>query len=235
MKIILLLGFLISTFTSFAQNDEVKKLKQNKILLESKIQSLEDSLDKIKKELTYLEFANIKRLAQDSSLTGTIYKTGKLRVSPGPVGDLITSLTEGEKVIILDYSDGYFGVCSDNYCGYMNEMWINKNDEIWSFIKAKKEEAYELEKLKEEQEKKAIAAEQAKLDKKYREKYGEETYKKLKNGYYWLEMTREMAIISLGYPLEINKSVGSWGVKEQWVYDEMYLYFENGYLSSYQN
>ena len=49
-------------------------------------------------------------------------------------------------------------------------------------------------------------------------------------------MTTEMAIESLGYPSDINKSVTSWGVHEQWIYDskELYIYFENGILRSYQ-
>ena len=52
---------------------------------------------------------------------------------------------------------------------------------------------------------------------------------------YWLGMTSEMAKESLGTPEEINKSVGSWGVHEQWIYGKTYLYFENGKLTSYQN
>jgi hypothetical protein len=38
----------------------------------------------------------------------------------------------------------------------------------------------------------------------------------------------------LGSPRNKNKSVGRWGVNEQWVYYSTYLYFENGRLKSYQ-
>ena len=48
-------------------------------------------------------------------------------------------------------------------------------------------------------------------------------------------MTKEMAIIALGEPDDINKTVGSWGVHEQWIYNKLYIYFENGKLTSYQN
>ena len=48
-------------------------------------------------------------------------------------------------------------------------------------------------------------------------------------------MNREMATISLGRPKDINRTVESWGVHEQWVYDGIYLYFENGKVTSYQN
>jgi len=50
-------------------------------------------------------------------------------------------------------------------------------------------------------------------------------------------MSDSMARESLGRPNDINKSTGSWGVHEQWVYDtkDLYLYFENGKLTSFQN
>jgi hypothetical protein len=41
---------------------------------------------------------------------------------------------------------------------------------------------------------------------------------------------------SWGKPESINRSTGSWGVHEQWVYGgRNYLYFENGKLASIQN
>jgi len=45
---------------------------------------------------------------------------------------------------------------------------------------------------------------------------------------------------SIGLPHDKNKTVGAWGVHEQWIYltdgyDRMYLYFEDGILSSWQD
>lgn len=48
-------------------------------------------------------------------------------------------------------------------------------------------------------------------------------------------MTPEMAEMSWGKPKKINQDVGSWGIHEQWIYDEQYLYFENGKLTSFQS
>lgn len=49
-------------------------------------------------------------------------------------------------------------------------------------------------------------------------------------------MTDEMCRVSWGTPEDINKTVGSWGVHEQWVYGSgYYVYFENGILTSWQN
>jgi hypothetical protein len=58
-----------------------------------------------------------------------------------------------------------------------------------------------------------------------------------------LGMTGDMVKASWGEPDDINRSVGSWGVHEQWVYGcyyewcnpPQYLYFENGILTSWQD
>jgi hypothetical protein len=62
------------------------------------------------------------------------------------------------------------------------------------------------------------------------------TYKKaITAGKIMIGMTKEQVIASWGNPNKINKSVGSWGVHEQWVYSSQYLYFENGKLTSWQD
>jgi hypothetical protein len=89
--------------------------------------------------------------------------------------------------------------------------------------------------VNDELEAKRRELEASKREKEAMTKYGIKTYNKLKGGYFWIGITREMAIISLGNPIDINKTVGSWGVHEQWVYNNnMYLYFENDKLTSYQ-
>ena len=54
-----------------------------------------------------------------------------------------------------------------------------------------------------------------------------------------LGMTREQVIASIGHHgNKINRSVGDWGVHEQWIYGEhyhTYYYFENGILTSWQD
>lgn len=50
-----------------------------------------------------------------------------------------------------------------------------------------------------------------------------------------LGMNACMALASWGSPESVNNSVGSFGVHNQWVYPDSYLYFEQGILTSYQN
>ncbi|MEZ4653753.1 MAG: hypothetical protein R3E12_09215 [Candidatus Eisenbacteria bacterium] len=67
-------------------------------------------------------------------------------------------------------------------------------------------------------------------------KWGEPTASRIMNNQIWLGMTTDMAHEALGSPTDVNASVGSWGRHEQWVYDrfDLYLYFENGILTSWQ-
>ena len=49
-------------------------------------------------------------------------------------------------------------------------------------------------------------------------------------------MSAEAAEAAWGRPKSINRSTGSWGTTEQWVYGVgNYLYFRNGKLESFQN
>lgn len=49
-----------------------------------------------------------------------------------------------------------------------------------------------------------------------------------------LGMTPEQVTLSWGKPKDVNTSVGSWGVREQWVYGRRYVYLENGKVTSFQ-
>jgi hypothetical protein len=50
-------------------------------------------------------------------------------------------------------------------------------------------------------------------------------------------MTDEIARESLGTPDNNIRTIGSWGVYEQWIYDilNLHLFFENGILTNWQD
>jgi hypothetical protein len=230
--------FLIITLyalQSFAQKTELTKLEKQKIEVLNQIKILTDSVKGIDLKINIIKSQEIRKMINDSTLNATVSSGAKLKKSPNPLGELITVLTEDKKVIILDYKDGYFGVCTESICGYMSDVWIKRNDKINSFIQTKIAEEKELKRLETERKLKTQQEQYAKLEKQYIAKYGQNTYEKLKQGFFWIGMNKEMATISLGSPNDVNRTVGTWGVHEQWVYDNLYLYFENGKLTSYQN
>ena len=70
------------------------------------------------------------------------------------------------------------------------------------------------------------------------EKYdwSDETWSLIKEQRVRIGWGKEKCIMSWGIPKDINKTIGAWGVHEQWVYGlSSYLYFENGVLSAIQN
>lgn len=67
-------------------------------------------------------------------------------------------------------------------------------------------------------------------------RYGKVNGQLIIEGRVKLGFTKKMCEESWGIPSDINKTTGSWGVHEQWVYDSgNYLYFENGKLTSIDN
>ena len=69
------------------------------------------------------------------------------------------------------------------------------------------------------------------------EKYGcdEETATLIHKGRVRIGMTAEQCRAAWGRPQRVNRSVGSYGVHEQWCYNGSYLYLEDGILTSFQN
>lgn len=66
-------------------------------------------------------------------------------------------------------------------------------------------------------------------------KWSAEIWKTIEATKIKIGMTPEMAEMSWGKPQKINQDSGSWGIHEQWIYDDQYLYFENGKLTSFQS
>jgi len=75
---------------------------------------------------------------------------------------------------------------------------------------------------------------------KEEEGYDPRTIDAIIEGEVFMGMSTKQVLYSWGKPDDINRTVGSWGVHEQWVYDRgdyssQYLYFEDGELNSWQD
>lgn len=105
------------------------------------------------------------------------------------------------------------------------DMYNNATNEV-NRIEAEK-------KAREEAERKAREKKEAE-ERARRE--AEEKARKKREGVHIGMTKQEVLDSSWGEPYDINKSIGSWGVHEQWCYEGYnYLYFENGILTSIQN
>jgi len=250
--IIIIILFLNSAIIGqISNNDKIEKLKNKIETIESEIQIRTDSLNIFKKEKKHLEnqeyLEKFKQKDEDLSVFSIVRLQGKLRKTNSPMSETITMINAGDTIKLTDYSGSYWIVNKGQFFGYLSEVYVKETEEVKVFKEELKRQNEELRK-KNEAEKAKLAKlaieKQTSLElqeqKKYQQliinTYGKEIGQKLLDGYYWIGMTDDMARVSLGKPRNINKSVGTWGVHEQWIYyNNMYLYFKNGKLDSYQN
>lgn len=252
MKAPIIIFLLLMNTIAFGQvNNNIERLKNEATRIDNEIQIKTDSLKVLKGEITRLENQSLLlKFAQQNgglSIVTTLKNDGKLRKSNSPLSDVITIVGMNDTVRLTDYQEGgYWIINKGQFFGYLNEVYINETEEMKIFKNVLQKQNEELRKQKESEDAKKWKLAHEKQSalviqkrKEYRQiiinKYGNETGQKLLDGNYWIGMTDDMALISLGVPRSINKTVGVWGVNEQWVYYSTYLYFENGILTSYQN
>jgi len=68
----------------------------------------------------------------------------------------------------------------------------------------------------------------------YQAKFGKDNWNLILQSKVKLGMTDEMCVLSWGYPKDINQNINAKGKTEQWVYEDNYLYFTNGVLTTIQ-
>lgn len=154
----------------------------------------------------------------------------------------LSRLNRGDRVKVVEILDEHYKVYFNGIYGYVLKSGFRiesevieenkKKAEITEQKKIKEQERIEREKQLELQRKLA----EIKRKKELINKYGQTNGIKIFAGYIWIGMTKEMVLESWGEPKDINRTVGSWGVHEQWIYyGDKYLYIENGKLTSWQD
>lgn len=217
-----------------AQSESLSDLQLKKVDFQQHIKSLGDSIVLTDKKIAKLNSKKALSEVQNTKIEALIVRGGKIKDAPTPIGNIIETLEEERNVFIVNYVDDYFKICDDQLCGYVSTLWIANSPEIAKYIEDKEFLASEIKLENASRNAKANEVQNKKREDVLIKKLGAKTYNSLKEGNFWLGMTSEMAIVAFGSPNEINETVGSWGKHEQWVYNNIYLYFENGKLTSYQ-
>lgn len=242
MKKITILFFLIYPFFLFSQlhsSDSMESLKNLTHELNNQITSLRDSISKINDLISELKAKEylLKYENNDSLLFIKTVTTmeAKLRRNSDPSSTILERIPGGDTITILDFFDNYWGVRHDSVYGYLHSVYLVNTDEMETIIYLHRQEIERINQAALESDKKEKELLQKEFKDMLYNKFGSEVAKRLLKNQYWIGMTDEMALISLGSPDKKNRSVGSWGIHEQWIYGDTYLYFENGVLNSYQN
>ena len=155
----------------------------------------------------------------------------------------LSSINRGDRISVVETLEEHYKIYYNGMYGYVLKIGFKSESEIIEENKMKAEMA-EQKKIAEQEriEREKRLEQQRKLANEKRKKeliniYGQTNGTKISKGYIWLGMTDKMARASLGSPDDVNRTVGSWGVHEQWVYRsrDKILYFENGILTSWQD
>lgn len=259
--VLMLIAFNTLAIAQEQTEQEVELLLKKISALELEIKIKTDSLISSKEQLKLLEqkkfLSDQSEKAGGFTLLTTIKFDANVYESTYPPFIKLFNVSAGDTVRLTDYFKGYWLVNKESLYGYVNDLFVNENIEITRFKSAleeknadynrKKQLEYTIkdkaisDSLRLENEKKSaelekkLTAQRAELEKKLTVKFGSKVAKDLVVGRVWMGMTEEMAEYSWGRPQTINRSVGSWGVSEQWVYGVgNYLYFGNGKLTSWQ-
>lgn len=165
----------------------------------------------------------------------------KVYAGRGAWTDLIGTISKGTTIMAYDYKSSYYFVSFDTLNGYVLGMNVETLDIHNEKLEKQRQEKLSRERVAQERANreaeyaKKLKEEQAANKKAMVAKYGSVNGDKISAGKVWLGMSKEMAEDSWGKPRDVNRSVGSWGVKEQWVYSDANLYFDNGILNSWQD
>jgi hypothetical protein len=237
MKTVVFLFILFSNVNVYSQDQtknqkKLDSLKTVKLDYENRIEKINKMIKEVEDKITISELGNyetLKYIVSSESL--------KIRKKDDSSADILFQPKKGEIIELIDYGDfnDYWKVSYKNSFGYVNDVFIQQTSEIQNFKKiliAKKTLKAEEQKLLNT---KRLAGQKENRKKDLIKRYGAEIANKILAGKIWLGMSSEMAKESWGLPEQNNRTVGTWGTHEQWVYGDTYLYFENGTLTSWQD
>ena len=231
LKKLLIVILFLSYLSSLAGNVRIEELKIEADKLKKSIKQKSDSLSSIEMEILELEtdeFLKDQDKDDGYKFEGIVRNSVDITETDVTFSKVVGNVKKGQKVTLLDYVCGSYLIECGTTKGYiLDSDLLSPTDEMLDFI-ADCELKHEMNDFEKKEES---------LRKELNKKFSKEITEKLINGYYWIGMTDIMALISLGAPDKTNRTVGTWGVKEQWIYrdNDLYLYFKNGKLESYRN
>lgn len=227
----LLIGFILISSLAYSQDipaleKSLDSLKSLKATYHQRILEIDQEYSKIEKTI------NDKRFEHAVGSTYYCISSTYVESSPGK-DDMVTYLAYGSKVKVLDQAEDHFKILYNNFEGWVSKAALYTEQEYNDLVAAKQASVKESEAAKQAAIK-TQTEQEANRKTTLTKKYGAATAQKILAGEIWIGMSDTMARESWGEPEQINRSVGSWGVHEQWVYGDNYVYFEDGVLSSWQ-
>jgi len=163
---------------------------------------------------------------QDGTVTATLKSSSRLFGSKDDLTSVILIIPSGSNVQVLGSDSTFLNVVFED-----NEGYIFKRHAVIDVKPVQPQTANQAERsVKEEQ-----PAQQQQVSRfSYLEnKYGSNLAALINSGKIWKGMSAEMVQDSWGSPQKINRVINGNVVKEEWIYNNTWLYIENDMLTEW--
>lgn len=196
-------------------------------------QLIEQQISDIERYITKLESQSELDKLDSGQIRVTLSQNAHLREAPNALSESLFSTDLPLTVVVYEIAgekQSYIKTSINSIVGYVSMIYISAADKekLSNLIDIKRKERVQQNVLNKKRR-------EAERKKNLQEKYGARAADQIIQGKAWIGMTDDMARESWGEPRDINRTVYSFGVHEQWVYGNgSYLYFEDGKLVTIQ-
>jgi hypothetical protein len=165
---------------------------------------------------------------QNVSGTATLKSSSRLFKAQDDLTSVITIIPSGSSVTVLGADSTYFHVVFEE-----NEGYIFKRHAVLDSTPANTSQTTQPQQVQEQQQAQEQQPEQNQQESRFtylENKYGSKMAARLSAGKIWKGMNSEMVKDSWGTPVKINRVISGNIVKEEWIFNNTWLFFENNNL-----
>lgn len=169
--------------------------------------------------------------SQEALVTATMKSASRLFADPNDLTSVILIIPSGSEVEIVKRDTDYLYVVFEEYEGYILSRHAEIKEPPAQVRQQTQQQVQQLPVTREAQP--AVVQEPRRVVSRFaylEGKYGSSMAARLDAGKIWKGMTAEMVQDSWGVPQKINRVISGNNIKEEWVYRNSWLFFENDRL-----
>ncbi len=174
---------------------------------------------------------NARAVMQDTGITATIRTATRLFKDKEDLTSVMLVIPVDSTVAVIDSDDTFLHVSFNGLEGYIYARHAGINKPVAVTKPAPRPQQEEMNDEQQVQSQRPLQQRQRMSRYEYLEnKYGTSIADKLYAGKIWKGMTPEMVKDSWGSPKKINRVINGNEVREEWIYNDTWLYMQNDEL-----
>ncbi len=173
---------------------------------------------------------NVTPASQDTVITATLKSASRLFADKNDLTSVILIIPADSIVEVLDSDSTYLHVVFQNNEGFIYKHQAVINSPIINNNQYTQPENTDQQSQNADQNSQQVQEQQQSRFSYLENKYGSNLASKLNQGKIWKGMSAEMVSDSWGTADKVNRIVSGNVIKEEWIYRDTWLYFENNIL-----